>query len=389
MKNLKKELDYWLKHNYVLNWAYKAIASRIMRVWGLFVPTDEKMILFTALGRRYNDSPRAIYEYMIKKPRFKDFKFVWGLDDPDLNEIPGTPIKIKADTKEYFRISLMAKYWITSVNIERGMRYKKKSCIFLNTWHGVSINTVGNGVPGRGGYDFSHLNFLCYESEWNKQLLMSSFNAPERIMLASGLPRNDELYYVDQETILKIKTELGLPLDKKILLYCPTWRDSDDHGQTYAITPPINIDKWEKLLGKDYILLFRTHHYTTKLLGIQFNNFVRDFSTYPRVNDLFKVSDILISDYSACITDFSILERPVICFAYDYEPYKESRGFNMDFNREMPSGVLKTEEEVINHILKMNYQEECQKTRDQLKNRYTYIGGHATEICVEALFGKE
>ena len=98
------------------------------------------------------------------------------------------------------------------------------------------------------------------------------------------------------------------------------------------------------------------------------------------------VSDILISDYSSCITDFSILERPVICFAYDYETYAVQRGVNIDFRKEMPGGIQETEDEVIDRILTMNVEEECRKTREMLKNKFTYIGGHATEICVEKVF---
>ena len=101
-----------------------------MRTWGLFVKTDDKMVLFSALGRRYNDSPRAIYEYMIRQPRFRDYKLVWALEDLGV-EIPGHPLRVKADTIAYFRTSLKARYWITSVNIERSMRYKKKNCIYL------------------------------------------------------------------------------------------------------------------------------------------------------------------------------------------------------------------------------------------------------------------
>ena len=387
MHGFRARLDYWLKHNITFIKVFKFTASRVMRLWGKFVPMDDKMVIFSGHTRKYNDSPKAIYEYMLTQDRFKDYKLVWALEDVNA-EIPGNPIIVKADTKEYFKMTLQAKYWITCVNIERGLKYKKEDCIYLNTWHGVSLNAVGNGVPGRKDYDFSHLDFLCYESEWNKQLLMKSFNAPEEIMLASGLPRNDELYYVTDEKILKLKKELGLPLDKKIILYAPTWRDSDDHGATYSIKPPINIDYWKEKLKNDYVLLLRTHAYTNKLLGVEFDDFIKDFTSYPRVNDLFAVSDILISDYSACITDFSILERPIICFAYDYESYGKRRGLNMDFNREMPSGVMKTEQEVISHILNMDYQEECKKTRDQMKNRYTYIGGHATEICVNAMFGE-
>jgi hypothetical protein len=68
-----------------------------MRCWGLFVKTDDKMVLFSALGRRYNDSPKAIYEYMIQQPRFKGYRMVWALEDLN-TEIPGNPMKVKADS---------------------------------------------------------------------------------------------------------------------------------------------------------------------------------------------------------------------------------------------------------------------------------------------------
>ena len=388
MQGLRAKIDYELKHHSWILKMFRLLASTVMRFWGMFVKTDPKMVLFSALGRQYNDSPKAIYEAMLRQSRFKDFQFVWALENLD-TEIPGHPIRVKADSFQYFRTSLKARYWITSVNIERSLRYKKKDCIYLNTWHGVSLNAVGNGVPGRDDFDFSHLNYFCYESEWNKRLLMQSFKVPEHLMLASGLPRNDALYHVTDTKIMALKQQLGLPLDKKIILYAPTWRDSDDQGKTYSLKPPIHLDKWEERLGEHYILLFRTHHYTTRLLGVQFNDFVRDVSNYPSINDLFIVSDLLISDYSSCITDYSILERPVVCFAYDYDAYSKQRGINIDFRTEMPAGIQKTEDEVLDHILNMDEAEECRKTREMLKNRFTYIGGHATEICINAVFGKE
>ena len=97
---------------------------------------------------------------------------------------------------------------------------------------------------------------------------------------------------------------------------------------------------------------------------------------------------MLISDYSACIADYSILERPVICFAYDYDDYKSTRGLYIDFALEMPNGILDTEDKVINHIKTMDYAAECAKTRDMVKNKFTYLGGTATEMCVKKMFGK-
>ena len=386
MHGFRARLDYALKHNYVIYKIFNVSSSLFMRIWGKFVPMDETMVLFNAQARKYNDSPRAIYDYIYNKPQFEKYKFVWALEDPDNTEIPGNPIKVKVDTLNYFKMTLKAKYWITCVNIERSLHYKKKNCVYLNTWHGTAFNTIGNMAKGRKDYDFSNVDFFCYESEFQKDICMKSFNTREESMIPTGYPRNDTLYYVTPEEVKSLKERMKLPLDKKIILYAPTWRDSTDNGKTFAIKPPINVDYWKERLGKDYIVLFRTHTYTNKLLGVVFNDVIRDYTSYPVVNDLFKVADILISDYSSCVTDYCILERPIICFAYDYEEYKEARGLNIDFKTEMPSGIKKTEKDVIDHILSMDYDEECKKTK-ALKDKYTYIGGHATEICVEKMFG--
>lgn len=387
MSGFRARLDYVLKHNYFLSKIFRITASYWMRVWGIFVPMNNKMIIFTAHGRKYNDSPRAIYEYMLRSGKFEDFTMVWGLEDPCV-EVPGNPIKVKADTPKYFWYTLKSKYWITCVNIERSLHYKKKDCIYLNTWHGTALNTMGNAVLGRKDFDFSHINFFSYESEFQKQHCISDFNCREEAMIPTGLPRNDTLYYTTKEEILEIKKRLGLPLDKKIILYAPTWRDSVDNGHTYAIKPPIDLKLWEEKLSDEYILLFRTHSYTNKVIGVKFNNFVRDYISYPIVNDLFKVSDILISDYSSCITDFSILSRPIICFAYDYEEYNRVHGLNFDFRVEMPNGIKETQEEVLSFIKSMDYNKECENTKI-FNQKYTNIGGHATEICIEKMFGKD
>lgn len=387
MHGFRARLDYVLKHNRFVNKTFRVSLSIVMRTWGLFIPMNKKMILFSGHSRKYNDSPRAIYEYMIAREEYKDYIFVWALEDPDNVQIPGPAIKIKADTPEYFRISLKAKYWITCVNIERSLKYKKKNCVYLNTWHGTAFNTIGNEASGRNDYDFSHINYFCYESNFQKYHCMKGFKTREEAMIPTGYPRNDTLYSVSNQEIIDLKKKLGLPKDKKIILYAPTWRDSYDKGATYAIKPPINLEKWERILSENYIILFRTHAYTNTLLGVNFNDFIRDFSSYPNVNDLFKVADILISDYSSCVTDYCILERPIICFAYDYDDYKAGRGLNIDFESEMPSGIKRTEDEVIDQILTMNYSEECIKTK-HLKDKYTNIGGNATKLCIDYLFGK-
>lgn len=126
-------------------------------------------------------------------------------------------------------------------------------------------------------------------------------------MVTTGIPRNDALYHATDNDKNNIRERLGLPLDKKIILCAPTWRDSEDNGATCAIKPPITASFWNEQLKDDYIILFRTHAYTNTLMGVVFDDFIRDFSSYPNVNDLLIASDILISDYSSIMIDFLFL----------------------------------------------------------------------------------
>ena len=387
MQAFKSKIEYILKHNTIINLVFKYIFSTLIRIWGVFFPVDDKAIIFSGHGRKYNDSPRTIYEYLIKQPEFQDFRYIWALDDPEGTRIPGRCSKVKIDTFKYFRATLICKYWIACVNIERGLKYKKKKTIYLNTWHGSPIKTIGNAAARRNDYDFSHIDYFCSSGQYEKEIYIRDFHLRPESIINTGLPRNDELYHFTQDEAINTKTELDIPIDKKVILYVPTWRDSSDKGKTYTIRPPINISLWMDKLENDYVMLFRMHPYTSKLLGIQFNSFIRDYTSYYNINDLLKISDILISDYSAILFDFSIIERPMICFGYDYNSYAKERGLYINLEEVIPGGVLKTEGAVIDRILNCEWDKECELTRI-FKRKYLEHGGNATKECINSLFSR-
>ncbi len=134
-------------------------------------------------------------------------------------------------------------------------------------------------------------------------------------------------------------------------------------------------------------MLLRTHPLTTKLSGVRFDDFLIDCCNYPDVNDLLIAADIMISDYSSIIFDYSILEKPVICFGYDYDEYVKKRGFYFDINKEFPNGIIKSDDDVLGLIQNMDYKEQCNKTKE-LKRKFVMYGGNATQMCVEKLFSK-
>lgn len=384
--DIKKRVEYILKHNSAAYYVYRGVAGLFLRTMGMFEKTEDDLILFTAQAKRYNDSPKAIYKYMLEHGLTEKYHCVWAVDDVNKYDISGNADVIVIDTMEYFKTALKAKYWVCSVNIERGLQFKKKNTIFLNTWHCVPTNYMGNAVGTRKDFDWRKTDYICYSGNFEKPIIIRDCVAYEKNLLPSGLPRNDELFHVTPEIVSNKRKLLSIPDGKKVILYAPTWRDSTDLGKDYTLSVPINWEHWKSELGDNYVVLLRTHPLTTKLLNVEFDDFVRDCSNYPDVNDLMIAADYLVSDYSSIIFDYSILERPIICFGYDYDEYVKHRGFYFDLNTEFPNGIIKYDDDVIDLIKNMNYDEQCELTR-RMKNKFVEFGGNATEICVKTLLG--
>ena len=383
MGKIRAKIDYLLKHNRFFHGLFYVFGSLFFKFLGLFIPIKKNRILFTAHGRLYNDSPRAIYEFLINHKEYDDYELFWGLETPNDIVIPGRAKKVKIDTLRYFALALSSKYWVTCVNIERGLKFKKKECIYLNTWHGTPIKSIGE-TKGRKKDNFSYISLFCTCGDYEKRIFKDAFSIKDDSFIYSGLPRNDELYSYSEKDVARLKRQIGVDPKKKVVLYAPTWRDSTDGGDSYNLKPPIDFKKWKDILGDKFVILLRLHPYTTKLLNVIFDDFVMDFSKYKNVNDLLIISDLLVSDYSAIIFDYAITEKPLICFGYDYSNYKNTRGFALDLYNEIPNGVIADEDLLLEKIKSLSSLTHDPSVK-AFKEKYLEYGGSATTQCVHRL----
>ena len=381
---MRQRLIYLLKHNAALQRFYRIVMSCAFRVWGYFVRTDDELVIFVSfMGKSFNDSPKVIYDYMQLKPEYKKYRCIWAFEEPE--RFPELET-VKIDSPAYFKAALKAKYWVTNTNIERGLKFKKKSQVYLNTWHGIALKHIGNDCPGRKDYNFDTVDYLVVSGEHDERVFKSAFNARELSYLRCGMPRNEELWLADNNVKIKMRKKLAIPEGKKVILYAPTWRESTDGGKSYAIKPPIHFEQWQKKLGDEYVVLFRAHHQTTKVLGVVYNDFVRNVSDYPAVNDLMIAADILITDYSAIAFDYSILCRPIFCYAYDYDSYLTERGTYFGIDDQYPEKSQRTEDELLSAIQCVNIQAAAERTK-KFRDYFVQYGGTATQQCIGSLFG--
>ena len=386
MSKYKKRIEYVLKHNRSIQFLYKHGMSIVFKTMGLFIKTDDALVLFNSFGgRKFNDSPKVLFEAMLQDERFRSCSFVWAFEEPGKFNIPNAKT-IRIDSLEYFITALKAKVWISSVNIERGLHIKERNTIYLNTWHGAGTKKIGNACNGRKDYNFSNVDMMLVQSDFERDIFIRDFRCNPKAIRMIGFPRNDELFHLTNDKKEDLKKRFQIPLNKKVILYAPTWRDSRDGGLSYEFNPPINMNKWKSKFADHFVMLFRMHTFTTSF-DMKYDEFAINVSDYENLNHVLAITDVLITDYSTIVYDAAIANIPFICFGFDYQVYSKERGFYYDLDAVYPGGVFKTEDEVIKRIpsvIKGMDQEKYAAFREQ----FIQAGGSATEKILFELANK-
>lgn len=385
---MKKKIIAIVKYSKFLYLIYYYVFSFILLVLRLFVKTDDKLILFNSFGgKKYDDSPKELYEAILKDKRFVGFKYVWAFHEPEKFKIKGADV-VKTDTLKYFIIALKARCWITNSGIERGLKFKGKNTLYFNTWHGTPIKRMGTDVSEtnksfgtRGG---AEIDVMCSQGDFETDVFSRVFNIPKNRFLCCGLPRNDKLVHFTEDEKEAIKKRLGIPKEKIVILYAPTFREYErDGSKNCVMAPPMVFSKWKKVLGEEYCLLFRAHYEVAKVMDISEDGFVFNMSNYPVMDDLMIVSDVLISDYSSVFFDFSVMDKPMLHFTYDYGKYSKNRGMYFDIREQLDGG---SDEDTVIDILR-NKKMDITKTI-AFRNKYVNYYGNATKMAIDYIIRK-
>ncbi|MGE7835950.1 bifunctional glycosyltransferase/CDP-glycerol:glycerophosphate glycerophosphotransferase [Viridibacillus arvi] len=361
-------------------------------------PLNEKKIVFESfLGKNYADSPKYIYEYMVK--HYPEYEFIWSFNEIN-HDIPGNAKQVKRLSLAYYYHMATAKYWVNNMRQPLHLQ-KREGNVFLQTWHGTPLkklvfdmNEVYSANPKykQQFYEQSRLwDYLIAANSYSSDIFKSAFKF-DKVMLEDGYPRNDTLYINNNsDYITKMKTKLNIPLDKKVILYAPTWRDDEFYEPgKYKFNLKFDLQKLQEKLGDEYVILLRMHYFIADDLNIDgYEGFVYNMSKYDDIAELYLISDILITDYSSVFFDYSNLRRPILFYTYDLEKYRDQlRGFYIDIENEVPGPLVKTTDEIIDAVLNID------KVTIEYKEKYDIFydkicgweSGKATEKIVEKVF---
>ena len=382
-----------------LLYVYRYIRYKIR---GIGQKVDNNMILFNTFnGKSYSDSPKSIYLFMLNNDEYKEYKFVWSFKNPEKYEFlknNKNTIIIKQGTKEYEKYMSKSKYWIFNYRVA-DHQYPKKNQIYIQCWHGTPLKKLGHDLENtenvlnttkeiRFKYrtDAKKFKYILSPSKFATEKFISAWNLKglgrENTIIEEGYPRNEFLYNYTDKDVKNIKKKLNIDkTNKKVILYAPTWRDNQHKsGVGYTYKTEVDFDKLQKELGQDYIILFRAHYLVANEFDFEkYKGFIYDVSNVDDINELYIISDMLITDYSSVFFDYANLKKPIIFYMYDLEKYENNlRGFYIDLS-ELPGNISKTEEELINEISRLDRDFKYNEKYKRFNEKYNYLDdGNAT-----------
>lgn len=385
---------------------YRKIKYKIATVG---IKIDEKTIMFCVFnGKSYTCSPKAIYEYMIKSEEYKEYKFIWAFKSVEkynfLEKNRNTKV-VKMNSKEYKKYLAKAKYWIFNYKIPDYL-YPKKEQVFVQCWHGTPLKRLGcdlehfdnvlntmEGMKKRYKIEASKFSYFISPSKFASEKFISAWNlkeiGKENIIIEEGYPRNDFLFNYTEQDANKIKKELGIENEtRKTILYAPTYRSNQhETGVGYTYKEEVDFEKLKQAIGDKYIVLFRPHYFIANAFDFEkYKGFVYNVSDIDDVNELYIISDMLITDYSSVFFDYANLKRPMIFYMYDLEHYRDkSNGFYIDL-KELPGNIVKTQEELEKEILALDKSFVYSQEYKKFNEKYNYLDdGNASKRVIEKI----
>lgn len=379
----------------------KKIVIKLYKLETKILPIQKDIIVFESnMGRNYTGNPRCIYEEMVRSGLDKKYRCYIMLDDVT-TEVPGSAKKVRRTRTQYFFIMGIAGILVCD---SRQPKYiiKRNGAQFIQTWHGTPLKKLAldmDSVNMGGETDIEKYKKNFYENTrtWDYLISQNHFStevfrrafAFDKTMLEIGYPRNDILFRCNNtESILELKRKMGLPEDKKILLYAPTWRDNEYYSKgAYKFNSAMDFDLLREKLGNEYVCIVKYHYLVKENIDwSSYNGFVYKFDMCEDIAELYLVADMMITDYSSVMFDYSVLKRPMFFFAYDLDDYKDNlRGFYFDFIEEAPGPIKRTTEDLIKSIENYNT-EEYRNKYEAFHNKYNHADdGNASKKVIQLI----
>lgn len=347
-----------------------------------------KVVLANGDGYGFGGNPKYIALELLR--RRQDLDLVWIARDTN-TILPQGVRAVQLGTYEHYYELGTAKIWIDNQHKSFYVR-KRDGQIYMQTWHGggplKKIEFDAEGLS-QSYLDLCEINsqmedIMISPTGFNSQLYRKAFHYTGEIM-ECGYPRND-LFWKANKCRERIEKMFGVSKQEGIVLFAPTYKDC-----SATMENELDLGKVEEAL---------THRFQKKFrIFVRFHPFDKEpekkykwcgewsnVTAYDDVQELLAASDILITDYSSIMWDFSLQKKPVFLFHPDLQQYQTARGYYLSFDK-MPYIEAFSNVELYQKIIEFDSDIYRSKLLQFLSEYQTFDTGIASETVVERILG--
>lgn len=339
--------------------------------------------------------------------KYKNYEIIW-CGNKEVKKF----IKQGSNTKFVERGTLLSIYYAITANyafVTQDYRDISKYNIFnganlTQLWHGVPLKKICSDMRPEEGRSvltkikntisrntYENYNYFISSSDENTEKVISAFrdnNSKKGKIIQHGQPRNDYLINnIDNiEYMLELRRiffyKYGIPVDKKIVTYLPTFRDNN--STLFSFVSSLDTSKKSELEAQlesmNAVLLEKTHFVDLEMRKksqvSQLSNNILDIGQYRDIDtqELLLVTDLLITDYSSCYFDYLLLDRPIIHFIYDYSNFRDKdRGFYYNIEDVAGGAIVKDENSLLKQIaIDLNNKDHGKLVRKKTRIKFVY-----------------
>jgi CDP-glycerol glycerophosphotransferase len=320
------------------------------------LPIQKGVVLFDSFnGKVIGDSPLDIF-LELQKVR-PDLQFYWTTAAH--TKAPDGAVGVRFESRQWLDLLASAEYIVANTSLPWYFR-KVAGQTYLQTWHGTPLKRLVHDIPPGSltksyldtmGREAAAWDYLISPSPFCSEVLPRAFRYTGEV-IETGYPRNDRLKTHTATDRKRIRESLGVTDSKTVLiLYAPTWRD-------YKRTATGNWDLVSYLepdikLPEGFQIMFRGHTNTHNVNSAKAAGSSLDVTKYPDVTELYIAADVLITDYSSVMFDYSVTGKPMIFLVPDLNRYEAERGFYFDFRGSAPGPIVTSKAEVLDILSKL------------------------------------
>jgi CDP-glycerol glycerophosphotransferase (TagB/SpsB family) len=392
---------------------------------GLF-PRQKNRLLFGAWGgNKYSDNPRFLFEKLYQK-NLSDTELIWvgkeHLRDLEVfkrppGKNPSNIVFVKRNSiKSYYYQLTSDKAFFANSYRDFGLLNLLKGATIVQLWHGFGLkNTLAvkkdvSSMKKRyyrvGATSFEKYDYFISSSPANTKKILQSFKGngiTEEKIIPSGQPKNE--YLIEnaaknasgstkrREIRDLLYRKYGIPTDKVLFTYLPTFRD---HRRTLRLSGLIGsqAEELKYALREANGVLLEKFHFAD---GISHQPLTEE-DIYPvdareDSTELLLATDVLITDYSSCYVDFSLLDRPIIHFLYDLKDYETlDRGLFYPMEKYKGGPIVTDLKDLFVYIRYAKKREQeadpvfLPEAREKVRRELmTYETGQSTETILKAI----